>query len=275
MGTDIRSRHSKAKQISGKTLFQMRWFYDRPEWRSYLMNECRMTEKETVAFLGDLRKETCRFIYPPRPEASMPLRESIEFYLKQGWYAQLKYNDTRICVDCLSGYLRVYNRRGEEVRLKQSYLEDELLAVADKFPIGRLYLDGGYLNDKHAAIKGMIVLWDVLIVGGQYLTGTTYAERYARLCDIVPAPCIPFVFKKFGFGVRVTEHIFVPVCLVNEFQCENHLRVIETVNSQFENPLLEGLVWKHPGGKLRRAFGESNNSDWVARARVQTGRHRF
>jgi hypothetical protein len=38
---------------------------------------------------------------------------------------------------------------------------------------------------------------------------------------------------------------------------------------------LEGLMLKDFGGLLERAWSERNNSGWLVRSRVSTGRHMF
>ena len=55
--------------------------------------------------------------------------------------------------------------------------------------------------------------------------------------------------------------------------------MIQKINQPFDQagigPLLEGLVFKDPNGRLQMGWQEKNNSDWMARSRVTTGRHAF
>jgi len=54
--------------------------------------------------------------------------------------------------------------------------------------------------------------------------------------------------------------------------------MIDTINKEYKNicgPLLDGLVFKNPQGILGMGITEKNNSNWLMRSRVTTGRHTF
>jgi len=242
-----------------------------------------------------MQVETTQYIFPPRPQDSIP-RSETQLFSDLGWVAQLKYNGSR----CLIKYLpagegnypdvQLWNRHGERFRSYTcpDWMKDQLLDVhaqlglrVDEVSI----LDGEMIDAKHKALKDTIAIWDILVADGEHLTGTTYAERYER---IFPTGNPDYTFSNnsgcfvFGtkFGSIPTENIFAPVSQTAQ-EWDNMWDMVHSVNSQYKtaygdiSPLLEGLVFKDPHGVLGPGWKEKNNGDWMVRSRVKTGRHLF
>lgn len=240
-----------------------------------------------------MQVKTTQYIFPPRPQDSIP-RSETQLFSDLGWVAQLKYNGSR----CLIKYLpardgvgcdvELWNRHGERFRSYTcpDWVKDQLLEVhaqlglqVDEVSI----LDGEMIDAKHKALKDTIAIWDILVADGEHLTGTTYAERYGR---IFPAGNLDYTFSNnsgsfvFGTKFKNTENIFVPVSQSAE-HWDDMWDMVHSVNSQYKtasgdiSPLLEGLVFKDPDGVLGPGWKEKNNGDWMVRSRVKTGRHLF
>jgi hypothetical protein len=89
-------------------------------------------------------------------------------------------------------------------------------------------------------------------------------------------------------GLKVTNNILMPrnIAPNPETWQETWDTLITTANAPYQvgkpgdknydlKPVIEGLVFKNPLGQLERGFKEKNNSQWMIRSRVETGRHRF
>jgi len=147
-------------------------------------------------------------------------------------------------------------------------------------------LDGGILDGKHKAIKDTIVIWDILVRNGDHLLGSIYGDRYSLL----HVSDRPWNYqhpngKTYQLGLALTPNILMP---------QNHTfdkwpklwEMIDEINATWTigkpndknyqcHPLIEGLVFKNHKGSLQMGFKEKNNSDWLMRSRVTTGRHKF
>ena len=248
-----------------------------------------------------MQVETTQYIFPPRPQDSIP-RSETQLFSDLGWVAQLKYNGSRCLIKYTpDGDVELWNRHGERFRsyTAPDWIKEQLLEVrsqlglrADEVSI----LDGEMIDAKHKALKDTIAIWDILVADGEHLTGTTYAERYSR---IFPAGNtlgdLDYTFSNnsgsFVFGTRFknTEDIFAPVSQLagsgiegNRMEnWDNMWDMVHSVNAQYKtasgdiSPLLEGLVFKDPHGILAPGWKEKNNGDWMVRSRVKTGRHLF
>lgn len=241
-----------------------------------------------------LKVETTQYIFPPRPQSAMPFEECC-FFAEIGWGWQYKINDSRALVKYLpDGTVELWNRHAERFRSYHcpDWLEAQLLTVRDRLGLAAddlHILDGGLYDQKHAAVKNVICVWDILVHHGMNLLGTTYKERF----DSIAKGVSPWNYSneaydapiKFGMCYEGTPNVF-------------HLEMnpggtpqvawetVHKVNAPFTvgkpgdanysiKPILEGLVLKDEQGKLEMGMSEKNNGSWMCRTRIETGRHRF
>ena len=235
-------------------------------------------------------KLTERYIFPPRPLHDPVPYDKIGMYSRYSWKAQVKYNDKRSEISISNGSVELFNRHKSKHKtfVLTAELREELLTVA-RDVLGLdvsqwSYLDGGLLDGKNRHISGLIVLWDILVREGDWLVGSTYAERYEwLLVRAMAAGGKPFLVKingqEFDFGIKLSEHVFLPR-LLNDYATV--WEFVQAVNKAAGwkgpgdgEPVVEGVILKDPCGVLKPDNGKSeNNNDWSARSRVRTGRHR-
>jgi len=235
-----------------------------------------------------------QYIYPPRPKTAMPF-EDVEFFAEIGWGWQYKVNDSRCLIKYLpDGSVELWNRHAERFRSYNlpDWLEDQLVATKKALGLvdGELHiLDGGLLDQKHAAIKDTIVIWDILVRSGKHLLGTTCLERF----NSIAVGTTDFKFShesyeapiKFGRNYDGSPNVFHL-----EWNPDGDLasawQTVQNVNKPYTNgkpgcsdysikPILEGLVLKDGQGPLEMGMVERNNGSWMCRSRVTTGRHQF
>lgn len=224
-----------------------------------------------------------KYIYPPRTKESVPRAET-HIFKKMQWIAQLKYNDSHAIIKYSPDGIELWNRHAERFRTYHAplWLLDELHTLADKLGHDKsktTILDGGLLDQKHHHIKNTIVVWDILAHNDKQLIGTTYNERYQSLlerttdghhwyCTINKA--------QYNFGLMISDNIFIPKN-IDPDDWDTTWQMITEINATWpgKDPLLEGLVFKDPQGILEFGFSQNNNSSWMIKSRVRTGRHAF
>jgi len=222
-----------------------------------------------------------QYIYPPRSQDAVP-RKDTEMFKDFGFVAQLKYNDSRCLVKyCIDGDIQLWNRHAERFRTYTApdYLLAELHELGQRLghkPGTITILDGGLLDQKHRSIKNTIVIWDILVKNDEHLVGTTLDSRYDQL--FAQATIKPWVFKHYDFGLQFSENVFLP----RNFQAcmwDQLWDIIEEINKPYLDqgvgPLVEGLVFKDLQGVLEFGFSPRNNSAWMMRSRIKTGRHDY
>ena len=227
------------------------------------------------------------YIYPPRPEHSIPYEEINQFANDQH-LAQLKYNDTRIVIKVADYYDERQNTHGKiEIwnrhKKKLNYVPTEsttaaILKLASIIsPNGWCLLDGGLLHSKHKAIKDTIVIWDILVQNSEYLLGTTYQERYNTiLTDDVKLHYFQVGGYKIclGWCYGAAGEILIPHLIPHAIWEIAWANIVE-LNSNYDQPLIEGFVIKEMAGKLEMGLKPSNNGGWQTRCRVKTKSYRF
>ncbi len=258
-----------------------------------------------------------QYIFPPRAQDSIPLEEA-KYFAKMGWYAQLKYNDTRCLFKyCANGKIELWTRHAERIRNYNApdWLMEQLETLRDRLhmaPNSWTLLDGGVLDTKHVAIKDVLVIWDILVYNGTHLLGSTYRSRYDFLFENLVGgvensttfwytnPQSPKAHEPIDFGIKITDNILMPRnYLGNRSNSPDNDGnpdgdawqsiwddMIMVANAPYTkgkpgdkdyscHPVIEGLVMKSLDGKLEIGMREKNNSSWMIRSRVKTGRSNY
>lgn len=231
-----------------------------------------------------LRVDSDQYIFPPRPQTAMPFGDAA-FFTEVGWGWQYKVNDSRCLVKFCGGGVELWNRHGERFRSYTcpDWLRYQLLDVRDLLGLSRSevsILDGGLLDQKHAAIKDTVVIWDILVRDGVHLLGDEYLCRFESIAVGEVAFCYSNELYeapvRFGRCYGDCSNVFhLEWCPDGSPKaCWDRVQVI---NSPFgeNSPLIEGMVFKDPVGRLEMGLREKNNENWLCRTRVKTGRHPF
>ena len=215
----------------------------------------------------------------------MPFEECC-FFAEIGWNWQYKINDSRTLIKYLpNGTVELWNRHAERFRSYHTpeWLEDQLLQTRDHLGLSSSelhILDGGLFDQKHSAIKDTICIWDILVKNGEHLLGSKYSTRF----NMIAKGTTPYSFShetyeapiKFGIGYPNAENVF-HLEMNPGGTPQAAWETVHKVNAPFgeNSPLLEGMVFKNSDGLLEMGMSEKNNSSWLCRTRVKTGRHPF
>lgn len=206
-------------------------------------------------------------IYPPRPLGAISPATLANY---SGYVAQYKFNDIRILIQIdARGKASLLSRKREPL-LSYELTRNARDSLAKlKLPRGSLHLlDGGLMrtSDFPGGVHP-IVLWDVLMLKSEYLVGTTYAERYARLRAICGNPRA----RERESGARLALRVGPELWLCDSYSSD----FASLFASTLEQDALEGLVMKDPNGKLEIGASEENNGAWQIRVRKTNARHVF
>jgi hypothetical protein len=247
-----------------------------------------------------------QYIYPPRAKDAIPLADTTTF-AKLGFKAQLKYNDTRTLIKyCTNGKIELWNRHAQKLKTytPTDNLTNQLRELADKLnlnPNRWTLLDGGLLDHKHVAIRNTIAIWDILVRDSEHLLGTTYIERYNFLAGNLTNgntwyyhnPTNPKLHDPLPIGLKISNSILMPVNYEPKqtpWDTNDQIEawkglwtgIINVANAPYTTqtpydckPVIEGLVLKLPTAKLKMGYTEKNNTEWMVKTRVKTGRHQF
>jgi hypothetical protein len=209
-----------------------------------------------------MRYDSYRYLFPPRPErAGAP--NTLSVYEAQGWVGQAKMNGTccTIYVPPVKGRRSfAMGRHGPENRLQWQPGESWQNFQSHLPGTGWYVFVGELLHDKGVGVRDTFYIFDMLVEDGEYLIGTTFRDRYARLAKLCAATP----------GERSVEHTHT-VITPGIWLATNHAHSFtawhESIRNMPGKPPIEGLVFKRPDAKLLPCGRASANASWQAKCR--------
>ena len=198
-----------------------------------------------------------QYLYPPRPEHVLS-SDRLPYYEKDGWVAQYKKNGTCTIVatgpDGKGGMQFIAMNRHKENHKAWQLTTDIKEALSKLLPHHCwTVLVGEILHSKTPTIKNTIFFHDILVMNGEYLLDTTFAQRQIWLTALLPSNVESYSHY------AVTEHVWRAKLLVKDFA-----KHFESIKNQVVD---EGLVLKKPNAKLKMCDSEKTNSGWQAKVR--------
>jgi ATP-dependent DNA ligase len=129
-----------------------------------------------------------------------------------------------------------------------------------------MVVTGEYMNKSKKdgngkTFDGCLVLFDILVHKGQYLTGTSFLERAELLDSLFPG------VEHDGYIYKVSENIY----RVKNFT--TNLKAVYDEISRID--MYEGLVCKKPTGILEDGLRAANNVGWQIKARKETKNYTY
>lgn len=199
-----------------------------------------------------------RYLWPPRPERAVP-QDSLGFYERQGWRAQVKKNGT--CTLIFT--------HGDEVIFKTRHGDADEHKAWTPLPEHRAFfggLDGWQvyvaelLHSKTPHIKNELYVFDLIVAGGKQLIGWSFADRQSVLTGtMVMLGCRAAARGRAGGGPvglgaqRVAPYVQLAAPVVAQW---DELRAED-----------EGFVFKDPSAPLAACTTPSANAGWQVKAR--------
>lgn len=204
-----------------------------------------------------------KFIYPPRPEYMIPCTELYKYETTH--LAQPKLNGSCVIVFIKGNEFRYFGRHQNE-NLKGFKLTINDFKNTNFDDNEWNVVVGEYMNKNQNGIDGKpwnhkFVIFDILVHNGQYLLGTTLAERIKILDELYG------VENENEYLYKVNENVFRVKTFTDNF--------IERWKKITEVGMLEGFVLKKPNAKLERGMAERNNALWQLKSRKSTKNYNF
>ena len=209
-------------------------------------------------------------MYPPRPDGSIPPDHLGQY---PGWWAQRKFNGTRTVIFVSpEGEIHLRNRQQQPHKAYKLTGAMEAALQALGLPRGSWsVLDAELLHSKTRQVKDRMVLFDLLVLDGQYLTRTTYRERFPLLEGVCGNPTQHEDETGRRIALRVNENVW----LAESFQPRDGAAARALFDQLIDMDEIEGLVLKDPSAKLKPGVKESNNTEWLIRVRKPHDNYKF
>jgi hypothetical protein len=189
------------------------------------------------------------YISPPRAESAIP-PNLLKAYQRTNWIAQVKKNGTNSVI-FVSPDKEVTAMGRHNNEHKQWQFTPESSAIFKTLPgRGWYVINAELMHSKVAGIRDINYIHDVLVEDGEYLLGSTYAQRYSRLLML-------FLHKKPSGPIShfiLDDHTWL---------ARNHEGSFIDLFNSLDAPEDEGIVLKNMQGHL----SPKNNNGWTVKCR--------
>ncbi|NPV12930.1 MAG: hypothetical protein HPY57_14255 [Ignavibacteria bacterium] len=204
-----------------------------------------------------------QYIYPPRPEHKIS-STSLNKYDTGEYIAEPKFNGSNMELYFNETTIHKVMNRHKDI-LSNKLNDSEILSLHRGK--GEMVLNGEYMNKSKKDENGKffnhkLVIFDILVLNGEHLVGTTCLERYNMLLDLYPDK------KDYNeYLYQISENVFLVKSFDKDFLTLYH-KIVEI-------DMLEGLVLKKKNGKLEQGTREKNNVMWQLKCRKETKNYQF
>lgn len=200
-----------------------------------------------------------QYTYPPRADTDHRVAPfKLAHMQAQGYWAQAKLNGTSNVVAIDPDRQIIAMTRHREAH--KAWQPDEITRRAFlHLPEPGFYVFVAELmHSKVPGFRHINYINDILVAGGRYLIGTTFAERQELLLDLYP---------------NAVRHVSGMYSVIddNTWLAINHTTQFTTLFDRWtQRPECEGLVLKDPKAKLAFCFKPTSNVKWLYKCRRET-----
>lgn len=204
-----------------------------------------------------MKYESYRYLWPPRPVIKIAPTD-LGVIEGMGWWGQAKMNGT-----CCTLYVPpksmdersfAMGRHGPGNRLDWQP-GSAWMTFADTLKGGWHVFVGELLHSKGVGVRDTVVLFDLLVAEGEYLVGMSYADRFAKLTELLnnfAEPWLEATHREYNDGVWLIE---------------NRARAFREWFDAPAHPMVEGLVFKQKNAGLRLCARANSNAAWQVKCR--------
>ena len=206
-----------------------------------------------------MKYPTYRYLWPPRPETKIAPTDLGAIEKMGDWWGQAKMNGTNctLYVPAKGTFAQTVamGRHGPDHKLDWQPGE-AWQAFAQTLAGGWYVFVGELLHSKGVGVRDTIVLFDLLVDDGEYLVGVTYAERFARLRELLDHynrdPRMEVTHHEYNEGVWLIQ---------------NRARAFRLWFDAPAPAMVEGLVFKQKNARLKLCCRATANAGWQAKCR--------
>lgn len=212
-----------------------------------------------------MKYDKFRYIFPPRPKNAVP-QDELDFWDSGSMLGQPKLNGSNTTIYTNGIKVIVMNRHNQ--RLTNFRLTDEEVIKSMYRGNGEwIVINGEYMNksknDKFRKVfNHKFVIFDILVLEGNYLVGTTFEQRVEMLDEL--------------YGQVECEDEFLFKLSENIYRVKSYKRDFNDVfNRLVEIDMYEGLVMKRRSAKLEMGTSEMNNVKSQIKCRKVTKNYKY
>lgn len=203
------------------------------------------------------------YIYPPRPETKSP-PSGLKTYERMGFIGQPKLNGSNATL-YTDGSAIKFMGRDNNTFVSQLIKPEHLKALHRG--AGWTVVCGEYMNKskkdgKGKTFNGVFVIFDILVLNGRHLVGSSVQERQDILDNLYP-------YK---------EHFdeYISYVSPSVYRVHNFTVGFDSIYSRvIKIDMYEGWVLKRPSGKLENGVRQGNNMGWQLKVRKETRNYSY
>lgn len=189
-----------------------------------------------------------RYIFPPRPKNAIPVDE-LDFWDNNTLLSQPKLNGSNSLIFTNGEKVIVMNRHNQtltNVRVTTDEIKSIYKGNGEWMVLNAEYMNKSQNDETGRPFNHKFVIFDILVLEGNYLVGTTFEQRVAILNDLYgQVDCE----KEHLYGI--SENIYRVKSYNGGF--------LDLYNDLIKIDMYEGLVMKRKNAKLELGTNEMNN----------------
>lgn len=201
------------------------------------------------------------YVWPPRPETAIP-SDMLGYYEKERWVAQIKKNGTCSLIFVSPEGEVIFKTRHNDDHKAWSPLPEHKEFFRSISGGQWAVFEAELLHNKGNTVKNTFYIFDIIVWQGDYLTGTTFAERQGLLQNIFKDDMQTGTVDHWN----ITDKIWLAKPITSNF-----LELYESLTHQED----EGLVLKNPEAKLKLCNKQNANGGWQVKCRRQHKNYSF
>lgn len=200
-----------------------------------------------------------RYIFPPRPKNAIPVDE-LDFWDNNTLLSQPKLNGSNSLIFTNGEKVIVMNRHNQtltNVRVTTDEIKSIYKGNGEWMVLNAEYMNKSQNDETGRPFNHKFVIFDILVLEGNYLVGTTFEQRVAILNDLYgQVDCE----KEHLYGI--SENIYRVKSYNGGF--------LDLYNDLIKIDMYEGLVMKRKNAKLELGTNEMNNVKSQIKCRRKT-----
>lgn len=189
-----------------------------------------------------------RYIFPPRPKNAIPVDE-LDFWDNNTLLSQPKLNGSNSLIFTNGEKVIVMNRHNQtltNVRVTTDEIKSIYKGNGEWMVLNAEYMNKSQNDETGRPFNHKFVIFDILVLEGNYLVGTTFEQRVAILNDLYDQVDCE---KEHLYGI--SENIYRVKSYNGGF--------LDLYNDLIKIDMYEGLVMKRKNAKLELGTNEMNN----------------
>lgn len=205
-----------------------------------------------------------RYIFPPRPKNAIPVDE-LNFWDNNTLLSQPKLNGSNSLIFTNGEKVIVMNRHNQtltNVRVTTDEIKSIYKGNGEWMVLNAEYMNKSQNDETGKPFNHKFVIFDLLVLEGNYLVGTTFEQRVAVLNDLYgQVDCE----KEHLYGI--SENIYRVKSYNGGF--------LDLYNDLIKIDMYEGLVMKRKNAKLELGTSENNNTKSQLKIRKVTKNYKY